>query len=124
MKRTKFIPFARQNRKAMTPAEKRLWMVLRNHAIGYHFRRQHPCGSYILDFVCLEKKLVVEADGSQHAESESDAIRDAWLNQQGFRVLRFWNHEILQNPDGVYRAVLAALGEDSFGAAPAPTLVL
>jgi BirA family biotin operon repressor/biotin-[acetyl-CoA-carboxylase] ligase len=77
--------FARRLRQEMTDAERRLWSRLRRHAMGgAHFRRQHPLGKYVLDFVCLEASLVIEVDGSQHAESDADELRTAWLRRQGF----------------------------------------
>jgi len=68
---------------------------------GLKFKRQEQLGDYIVDFVCFGARLIVEADGGQHAESATDAVRDQWLQAQGFRVLRFWNNDILGNPDGV-----------------------
>jgi very-short-patch-repair endonuclease len=76
---------------------------------GHKFRRQFPLGPYIVDFVCLEAKLVIEVDGGQHNESQSDRIRDNWLAKQGFRVLRFWNNEVLQNTDSVLAVVYDTL---------------
>lgn len=95
----------------MTDAEKRLWKHLRNSSLGVKFQRQKPIGRFIPDFVCLEKKLIVEADGSHHLESEYDAERDAWLEGQGFRVLRFWNSEILENTFGVLEKIQDVLRE-------------
>ena len=69
---------------------------------GFKFRRQQPIDCYIVDFVCFEKKIIVEIDGGQHAiQKENDTIRDAYLRQQGFRVLRFWNNDVMQNLNGV-----------------------
>jgi len=80
----------------MTEAERRLWRGLRMRQMaGFKFRRQVPLGPYIVDFVCLEARLVIEVDGGQHAGSEHDRVRDAWLEAQGFRMLRFWNSEVL-----------------------------
>jgi very-short-patch-repair endonuclease len=106
------LTFARHLRRHLTPAERRLWSVLRNRALGHKFLRQVPRGPYTLDFVCLERGLVIEVDGAQHADSESDKVRDAWLSRHGFRVLRFWNREVLKNLDGVRRAIEAALSEE------------
>jgi very-short-patch-repair endonuclease len=64
---------------------------------GLKFRRQQPVGNYIADFVCLEKKIVIEVDGGQHMNEEKDKTRDKWLSDEGFRVIRFWNHEVLKN---------------------------
>ncbi len=80
-----------------TREERRLWSRLRAKRFGLKFRRQVPIGKYIVDFACLEKNLVIEVDGSQHAENEDDKIRTAYLEQSGFKVIRFWNKEINQN---------------------------
>lgn len=103
------IEFARHLRREMTPSEVRLWNLLRKSSLGYRFRRQEPRGPYILDFVCLKKRLVIELDGSQHADSVKDKARDAWLADHGYTVLRFWNRDMLHNPDGVLRAIEEAL---------------
>lgn len=76
---------------------------------GWKFKRQEQLGDCIVDFVCFSARLIVEADGSQHAENRADQMRDAYLNGEGFRVLRFWNNDILTNTDGVGAAILAAL---------------
>jgi very-short-patch-repair endonuclease len=97
-------------RRRMTEAESRLWTWLRAHRLGDHkFKRQVPIGSYIVDFACLSRKLVVEVDGGQHAESLSDKRRDAWLRMQGFEVLRFWNSDVLKKTEGVLALILEAL---------------
>ena len=81
----------------------------------YKFRRQQPLGRYIVDFVCLEKRLVIEVDGGQHGEQVAyDAERDAWLRDQGFNVLRFWNHDVLKNIDGVVDVVVKTLRNTPF----------
>lgn len=100
---------ARNLRKTMTLAECLLWQVLRRRALGAKFRRQMPIGRYIPDFACPERGLVIEVDGSQHAECSADQTRDAWLRAQGFEVLRFWNIDILQNLEGVYERIQAEL---------------
>jgi very-short-patch-repair endonuclease len=103
---------ARALRVTMTDAERRLWARLRGRRlVGYKFRRRHPLGRYILDFACIEHRLAVEADGGQHSESVADERRTAWLERQGWRVLRFWNNEILTNSEGVQETILQALGE-------------
>jgi very-short-patch-repair endonuclease len=79
--------------------------------MGWKFRRQHPLGAYIVDFVCLEKRLVIEVDGSQHLDNVYDDKRSAWLNQEGFTVLRFWNNEVLLETDTVIEAIADVLGE-------------
>lgn len=107
--------FARTMRKSLTDAELRLWLRLRNRGLsGHKFRRQVPIGPFIADFVCAEARLVVEIDGSQHFEDVSlfaDARRTAWLEAEGYRVLRFNNPDVLQNIDGVYRMIEEALAE-------------
>lgn len=94
---------ARTLRREMTEAERYLWYQLRAHrCMGLKFKRQKPLGRYIVDFVCLEIGLVIELDGSQHAEQTAyDEQRDGWLRTQGFDVLRFWNHELLLQTDAV-----------------------
>lgn len=89
---------ARHLRHHMTDAEQKLWQGLRQRQInGLKFRRQHPCKQFILDFACLEIKLAIEIDGGQHNEhKEKDAVRTAILQNDGWTVLRFWNHEVLQ----------------------------
>ena len=101
---------ARVLRRRMTDAERRLWRVLRyRQLLGCRFRRQHPIGPYIADFACLERGLVIEVDGGQHAASSADPTRDAFLRRQGFRVLRVWNLDVLQNIDGVCAAIARLL---------------
>ncbi|MGP0093678.1 MAG: endonuclease domain-containing protein [Xanthobacteraceae bacterium] len=102
--------FARQLRGRMTDAEQRLWYHLRARRLAqFKIKRQAPVGSYVLDFVCFARKLVIEVDGGQHATSETDAARDEWLRSQGFRVLRFWNDDVLKHTDAVLSEILAAL---------------
>ncbi len=103
------LPFAKRMRREPTEAEAKLWSMLRGARLGgLKFKRQEQLGDYIVDFVCFGSRLVVEADGSQHAESAGDVVRDAWLQGQGFRVLRFWNNDVLGNPEGVALAILDA----------------
>jgi very-short-patch-repair endonuclease len=103
--------FSSQLRTNATDAEKRLWSLLRNRQLaGYKFRRQHPIPPYIVDFVCLEQRLVVELDGGQHAEAQTyDASRTAVLEKLGYQVLRFWNNELLGNTQAVLEEVLRKL---------------
>jgi very-short-patch-repair endonuclease len=100
-------PFAKQLRKIPTDAENLLWRHLQRRQIeGFKFRRQQPIGKYIVDFVCLTKKIVIEIDGGQHAVyKENDRIRDAWLRANGFSVLRFWNTELFENLEGVLETI-------------------
>ena len=105
---------ARRLRSNMTEAEKRLWSVLRYRQLDAHrFRRQVPIGAYIVDFACLEKRLLIEIDGGQHEEqTRRDAARTSWLERRGYHVLRFWNNDVLSNLDGVVsiiRETLSAL---------------
>jgi very-short-patch-repair endonuclease len=101
----------RRLRNASTDAERALWQRLRLRQLdGCKFRRQHPFGHYILDFVCLEKMLVIELDGSQHAESvAADSERTAFLERSGFLVLRFWNNQVFDEMDGVLEAIWRVL---------------
>ncbi|MBL8578349.1 MAG: endonuclease domain-containing protein [Mesorhizobium sp.] len=99
--------FARAMRADSTKAENVLWQALRNKQLGgFKFKRQVPLDGYILDFVCFEAKLIVEVDGGQHAESDSDARRDRHFEAAGFGVLRFWNDDVLRNIDGVCVEIL------------------
>ena len=101
---------ARELRAATTDAERRLWSCLRMRQLGgYRFRRQVPIGPYVVDFVCLSARLIVEVDGSQHAGAIHDLRRDALLSARGFRVLRFWNHEVLAQPEAVCQVILSRL---------------
>jgi very-short-patch-repair endonuclease len=108
----------------MTDAEQALWRVLRNRQIdGVKFRRQHPFNDYILDFVCLEIKLVIEVDGGQHGQrTEYDNVRTRELETAGFKVLRFWNNEVLQNIEAVKEKIWMTLQE--LRENPIPTLAL
>ena len=101
---------AKQLRREMTYAERKLWSMLRGrHLNGTKFRRQQPIGPYVADFVCQEHRLVIEADGGQHAENANDERRTAFLESKGYRVIRFWNHEILTNLEGVTQVIATAL---------------
>lgn len=106
----KVSPSARRLRIEMTDAERKLWSALRGRQLeGFKFRRQHPLGPYILDFACIEHRLVIEADGGQHGESDTDNRRTAILEQHGWRVIRFWNNDILTNIEGVVSEILRVL---------------
>ncbi|AXS40328.1 endonuclease domain-containing protein [Breoghania sp. L-A4] len=93
----------------MTDAERKLWNVLRAHRLGgIGFRRQMPVGRYIVDFAAPTHRLVIELDGSQHAEEANaarDGVRDAWFEAAGWRVIRFWNGEVMNNLDGVCETI-------------------
>ena len=112
---------ARQLRRNSTVAERRLWRYLRSRSLGtFKFVRQEPIGPYVVDFVCREKRLVVEVDGGQHAENRRDAVRDRWLVEHRYRILRFWNNEVLGNIEGVWETIFAAA---SAAAPPHPDLL-
>ena len=103
--------FAKQLRSNMTDVETKLWQQLRAKRFeDYKFRRQVPIGPYIVDFICFEKRLIIELDGSQHEGSTYDMKRDAWLRSQDFRVLRFWNNDVNAALDGTLIAIHDALG--------------
>ncbi|MCC2113717.1 MAG: precorrin-8X methylmutase [Hyphomicrobiales bacterium] len=100
---------AKTLRTNQTEAEQNLWFELRDRRLqGFKFRRQVPIGHFIVDFLCSEKKLIVEVDGGQHAE-KVDAERDKWLNDEGYRIVRYWNNDVLGNPEGVLEDILANL---------------
>ena len=99
-------PIAKKLRNNPTDAEKYLWYMLRRKNLGVKFRRQSIVGRYVVDFVNLEKKLIIEVDGGQHAQSSTDEIRDQWFKEQGFDVIRFWNHDVLKNREGVLEKIL------------------
>nr|WP_284734798.1 DUF559 domain-containing protein [Sphingosinicella terrae] len=93
-----------------TEAERRLWTMLRDRRLqAFKFRRQQIIDPYIVDFVCFAERLIIEADGSQRADNKDDARRDSFLRRQGFRVLRFWNNEVLSESDAVAETIFAAL---------------
>ena len=101
---------ARTLRCGMTDAERRLWSRLRQEQLGAKFRRQHPVGSYVLDFACLEHKLAIEIDGSQHLDASSyDERRTVWLASQGFEVLRFWANGVMSETDAVVVRIIEQL---------------
>ncbi len=104
---------ARSLRKNQTDAELMLWQLLRSKRMkGLKFRRQHPIPPYIVDFICTEKKLIIEVDGGQHAEAiEYDNKRTAFLESKGYKVIRFWNNELLTNKEGVYETILKHISE-------------
>ncbi|WP_348225793.1 DUF559 domain-containing protein [Phyllobacterium sp. YR531] len=99
--------YARNMRHDATLAENLLWQAIRNHRLsGLKFRRQVPILTYIVDFACLKQRLIIELDGSQHCESAADVVRDEKLHSAGFKLLRFWNNEVLVNLDGVCSQIL------------------
>ncbi len=105
---------SRKLRQNQTEAEMRLWSRLRSHRMGsVHFRRQHAIGNYVVDFCAPRMKLVIEVDGSQHLDQQGyDAIRTTYLESLGYRVLRFWNSDIMKDIEGVIFAIESALGDD------------
>ena len=110
---------ARRLRGEMTDAERKLWSVLRKRQIeGAKFRRQQPIGPFVADFVCQEQRLIIEADGGQHAENLADARRTEFLEGVGYRVLRFWNNDILNNLDGVAQVIANELSTPHPAQAP------
>ncbi|WCP13401.1 hypothetical protein sphantq_01829 [Sphingobium sp. AntQ-1] len=108
---------ARALRRNATDAEKLLWRALREKLAGYKWRRQVPHGLYVADFLCFSAKLIVEADGATHVESiEQDDVRTRYFETQGYKVLRFWNHDVMDNLDGVLTRISLSLREREGGA--------
>jgi very-short-patch-repair endonuclease len=102
--------FARRLRRDSTSAELRLWNKLRSRLLGGHkFVRQQSIGRYVVDFVCREKRLIIEVDGGQHLENPVDRVRDQWLREHNYRVLRFCNNDVMNNMDGVLEVIADAL---------------
>lgn len=105
----------------MTDAERRLWSALRARRLrDYKFRRQHPLGPFIVDFACLKHRMAVEVDGGQHADNAADRRRTAWIERHGWRLIRFWNTDVLTNPDGVRKRILEELQSQSRRDRPEP----
>src|SRR3981081_91614 len=103
---------ARRLRRDSTDTERRLWAVRRDRRLaGYRFRRQHPIGKFIVDFACTKHRLIVEAARAQQAEIKADQRRTALLEGEGWRVVRFWDNEVLTNTEGVIEVILQALQE-------------
>lgn len=102
---------AKNLRSNQTEAERKLWYYLRAHRfMGLKFKRQKPIGRFIVDFVCVEHRLIIEVDGGQHADqTKKDQHRDTWLRRQGYTVLRFWNNEVMQETEGVLEQIRLAL---------------
>jgi very-short-patch-repair endonuclease len=104
--------FAKKMRRESTDAEAAMWRLLRDRRLAlFKFRRQVPFQNFILDFICFEKHLIIEIDGSQHASSERDTARDAVLIAEGFRIARYWNNDVLQQPSAVLEDIFAKLAE-------------
>ncbi len=125
MGEAKMLSNAKSLRTNQTEAEQRLWYHLRAHRfMGLKFKRQKPMGRYIVDFVCGDRRLIIELDGGQHAEQvEYDQHRDAWLRSQGYTVLRFWNNEVMQQLEGVLEQIRLTLSL-SPGSSPERTPLL
>jgi very-short-patch-repair endonuclease len=113
---------AKMLRTNQTKAEQQMWYHLRAHRfMGLKFKRQKPMGRYIIDFVCVEQMLIIEIDGGQHADQvKYDQYRDAWLRNQGYTVLRFWNNEVMQQIEGVLEKIHLTL---TLSPSPSPTSV-
>lgn len=107
----------------MTDAETRLWYHLRAHRfMGLKFKRQKPIGPYIVDFVCLEQFLVIELDGGQHMEqTDQDRERDEYLRERGYRVLRFWNHQVLGEMEAVLERIRLEVAPSPYAGRPGPS---
>jgi very-short-patch-repair endonuclease len=105
---------ARKLRQGLTPAERKLWANIRNDQLTVNFRRQHAIGSFIPDFVCIQKKLIIELDGSQHLEQEEyDQERTKYFGSQGYKVIRFWNNQVMNDINGVIKAIQYALESET-----------
>ena len=101
MTEKRLTPIARKLRANPTDAEKRLWAHLRGSQLGVRFTRQHPIGSFVVDFACRPARLAIELDGGQHSDNSADDARTRLIEAHGYRLIRFWNNEVLQNTDGV-----------------------
>ncbi len=111
---------ARVLRAQMADAERVLWSSLRKDQLGWRFRRQHPIPPYVVDFACAEARLIIEADGGQHNERGEHDKRDDALRRQGWRIMRFWNNDILENRAGVLQAIVQALSTAEPPPKPSP----
>ena len=106
LKKRNKIAIAQKLRNNSTDTEKYLWKYLRGRQLEeFKFRRQHPIGKYIVDFINLERKIIIEVDGGQHLENKKDKLRDKWLEEQGYEVLRFWDNEVITNIEGVMESI-------------------
>ena len=107
-------------RQSGTDAEQQLWQQLRAGRLnGFKFRRQHPIPPYIVDFVCLKAKVIIELDGSQH-DDERDAAKTRFLEAKGFEVMRFWDNDVLRETDAVLESILSAVGNRTLTPTPLP----
>ncbi len=123
-KKDQRVPLARRLRRMMTPAERKLWWHLREAQFdGSHFRRQATIGRYFVDFCCHTNRLIIEVDGASHAEGRqliADARRSEFLQAHGYRVLRFWNNDVLTNIEGVMTVIAGALASGEAEEPPTP----
>jgi very-short-patch-repair endonuclease len=100
----------RRLRRDSTDAEMRIWLALRDRRLGgFKFVRQEAIGPFVVDFVCRDRKQILELDGGQHSENKHDQVRDAFLANEGYKVLRFWNNDVMKNRDGVLEVILSEL---------------
>ena len=119
LKKRNKIAIAKKLRINSTDTEKYLWKYLRERQLeGFKFRRQHPIGKYIVDFINLERKIIIEVDGGQHLENKKDKLRDKWLEEKGYEVLRFWDNEVLTNIEGVLESIRKKLYSPSLQPSP------
>ncbi len=118
-KKSKTLTSARELRRNETEAEQIIWSWLRNKQLnGVKFRRQQPMGDYIVDFISFDRNLIIEIDGGQHNDNhnaDKDALRTKWLESHGFRVMRFWNNAVKENPEGVFDTLTLALSHQGRG---------
>jgi very-short-patch-repair endonuclease len=114
---------AKTLRRNLTDAEQKLWYHLRAHRfMGRKFKRQKPMGRYVVDFICIEEKLVIELDGGQHSENVGyDHVRDSWLRSEGYTVLRFWNNELMNEMEGVLERIRLTVDCDAQPLSPSPS---
>lgn len=116
-------PIARKLRRNQTEAEKQLWQRLRGRQLlGFKFRRQSPVGGFIADFLCEELRIIIEADGGQHADSAEDLERTARLQAAGYQVIRYWNNDVMSNMEGVLEDLRGRLIAIAGAGTPHPTL--
>jgi very-short-patch-repair endonuclease len=111
---------ARAGRRNPTIAERALWAGVRRNALGWYFQRQHPIPPYVVDFACVAVRVVVEADGGQHARPDDHTARDAALAGEGWRLLRFWNNETIENLDGVLTTIKTVCDAAGTPSPPSP----
>lgn len=108
----KLVTIAKKLRKSQTDCEIKLWYYLRDRRFeNLKFRRQYPVGNYIADFICTEKMLVIELDGGEHVDSKKDVIRDNWFKANGYKVLRFWNNDVIENISGVLEVIRISVSD-------------